>query len=82
MSDPHKPWMINVVIYERPRDFPLGYVVRRWDIVSGTPEPQMHQVALTFPTLDVARKYVHETYPQLLDLGRDPHDRAIVAVYM
>lgn len=74
--------MLNVVIYERPLDYPYGYVVRRWNIIQGNPDPQPHPEAYPFRTLLDARTWVEHMHPELVDLGADPEDPKIVAVYL
>jgi hypothetical protein len=42
------------VIYERPRDFPQGFAVRRWDALTNTPDAMVRYV----DTLEAARALV------------------------
>lgn len=48
--------MFAFAIYERPRDYPAGYVVRRWDYSAGQLDPAW--VAQYTPTLLEARLVV------------------------
>ena len=51
MTDVFSMW----VIYERPRDFPQGFIVRRWDITGPGPTPGPAYAELT---LEAARRHV------------------------
>ena len=55
-------------IYERPKDFPGGFVVRPWTITRGGPAPGMAQVT---GTLEEARDLVP---PGLYRTDRAPAD--------
>lgn len=58
------------VIFERPRDFPNGYVVRRQCVVPGG-GIWIDPIAFGFATLELAR----EGLPAgLVNLGRQPSD--------
>lgn len=68
-------------IYERPRDYPQGYVVRKWRILSGKMmDAGVHSKTAT---LEEARKSLP---PGLTNLGRDikagetPDGKAIIQV--
>jgi hypothetical protein len=56
-------------IYEKPRDYPHGYVVRRW-VTDGGPEPHPRE-AMVAATLEEARALVP---PDLYRLQRSPED--------
>lgn len=47
--------LVTWTIYERPLDYPTGYIVRAWIASAGNVRPG---VGLKAPTLDVARSYV------------------------
>lgn len=64
MTDTFPMW----VIYERPRDFPDGFIVRRWDINGPDPIPGP---AYAEPTLEAARRHVP---PGLVRLPRFEND--------
>lgn len=55
-------------IYDRPSDYPDGYVVRRWEVVDGRSVPG---AARTAPTLERARRLLP---PGLINLGRKAGD--------
>lgn len=60
-------------IYERPRDYPDGYVVRAADITAGTVTHD--RAAPTAPTLAEARALVP---PGLMRFERHPEDDAVI----
>lgn len=65
------------VIYSKPRDFPVGFVVRRWTITLDGP---VAQEAWVSQTLEGAREFVP---PGLYRLGRHPSDEPqIVEVWI
>ena len=66
-------------LYERPRDFPAHYVVRRHDLVLGSGVSVPAPVACLYDTIDAAFvDYADRTF-----LGRDPGDeRAIVGSWI
>lgn len=60
------------VVYERPLDFPDGWVVRQW--WGTTPEPRGYG----FATLELARQFVHQQGGSVLLApipGDQPHIR-------
>ena len=59
------------VIYERPRDYPMSYVVRRWVIGAKPGEPMPTDEFRTAPTLEGARNCVPG---YCVRLERDPRD--------
>jgi hypothetical protein len=64
-------------IYERPKDYPNNFVVRRWIIVGGQPTGQECQLA---DTLEESRILIP---PGLFNLGRQPgDDPAIVETWV
>lgn len=63
--------LTQYTIYERPRDYPDGYVVRAWHIVRGHTEPVADPGAWHVPTLEQARAVIP---PGLFRLGRQPGD--------
>lgn len=74
-----KPLLDLWVIYERPRDYPQGFVVRRWEVTPGEPE-RPDAVALYAPDLFAARCLVP---PGKFNLHRQPEDDvAIREVWM
>jgi hypothetical protein len=67
------------VIYERPRDFPEGYVMRRWVIGEGGDSSATDEMA-TAPTLAEIRVFVPS---YCVRLERDPKDEPqIVEVWL
>jgi hypothetical protein len=64
--------LIQFTIYERPRDYPEGYVVRCWEITAGEMIPGE---AWGAPTLEAARELVPEG---LFCIPRDPDDDAVI----
>jgi hypothetical protein len=59
------------VVYEKPRDFPNDFVVRRWDIMAGHLEPVKTDWVRTGKTLAEVRRHVPEG---MFRLPRDPND--------
>lgn len=59
------------VIYERPRDYPNGYLARRWFANQGGLEPSMSEV-ITGATLDEVRDKLAPY--GLHRVNRDPRD--------
>lgn len=57
---PEAVFMEHWVIYERPLDFPGGYVLRRWTIVPNDNGFRPDRLAQYFPTLKSARMAVPE----------------------
>lgn len=68
--------MFNYVIYEDPKDYPGKFVVRRWAIVRGRPEPMPEADPLgVVDTIEAARALVPRgLYP----LGRHAQDDAVI----
>lgn len=67
-----------VVIYDRPRDLPTGFVVRVWTISRGMVVPG-RLLGADLPTLEAARALVPAG---LVNIGREPGDDAkIVEVW-
>lgn len=60
--------LTQYTIYERPRDYPEGFVVRAWHIMPGRAEPGE---ARTASTLEEARALVP---PGLICFARTPDD--------
>lgn len=58
------------VIYERPRDYPDGYVMRRWEI-GGSVSPRPTDYFITGKTLEEVRRAVP---PHCIRLHRHPND--------
>lgn len=68
------------VIYEKPKDFPTGFVVRKMVIQRGNPIPIPAGVLGTADTLEKARQFLP---PGLTNLHRDPRDEPqIVETWM
>ena len=66
------------VIYERPKDYPQGFVARRWLIAAGEPRPT--SVAFVADTLEGARAQLP---PGLFRMDRQPDDEPqIVEVWL
>jgi hypothetical protein len=59
------------VIYKQPRDYPDGYVARRWIIGAKPGEPVPTEEFATAPTLEEIRKHVPG---YCVRLERDPRD--------
>lgn len=59
------------IVYERPRDFPGHYVLRRWVVQRGGSRPTDDFVLE--PTLEKIREHVP---PHCVRLERDPNDEA------
>ncbi|HXJ60733.1 MAG TPA: hypothetical protein VNU68_29160 [Verrucomicrobiae bacterium] len=59
-------------IYERPKDYPRHFVVRRWTIGAG--QERAHECQLA-DTLEEARKLVP---PLLIRLDRQPNDDPVI----
>lgn len=69
--------LVQFVIYERPKDFPEHFVVRRWTITHGRTAPDL--VACLCSTLAEARETVP---PDLVCMPRmDDDDAVIVEVW-
>jgi hypothetical protein len=62
--------LVQYVIYRNPRDWPNGYVTRRWNINRGATEPEPGMGCLC-ATLEEARESVPEGH---YNLGRKPED--------
>jgi hypothetical protein len=60
-------------VYERPNDFPQGYVARRWVIAGGKATPT--QTAFTASTLDEIRR---NFAPWFTCLPREPSDDPVI----
>ncbi len=61
--------LVQYVIYEHPKDYPDGFVVRQWRIHEG--EIQGAVVAQYAPTLEKARELVPEGF---VNIGRFSND--------
>lgn len=57
--------LTQYTIYERPRDYPEGFVVRAFHIVRGQTEPVPDPGAWHVPTLEQARKLIPEGMARL-----------------
>lgn len=66
----------HYAIYERPRDYPNGYVVREWYIDAGTITPGE---ARTAPSLEAARALLPSGVEKVPNPESDP---AILEVWM
>ena len=64
------------VIYDHPRDYPDGYVVREWHIVRGSDTPVVTDNARTAASIEGARAWVPEG---LICIGRYPEDDPNIA---
>jgi hypothetical protein len=62
------------VIYQRPRDYPEHFVMRRWAIAGGAAEADKDYFVLA-ETLDQARQSVP---PYCVRLERDPSDDPVI----
>lgn len=65
--------MEQVVIYERPKDYPQGYVARIWYVVKGLGEPIAGRVLGAGPDLAALRELAVERRG-LTRIPRDPKD--------
>lgn len=75
--------MEQYVVYAHPRDFPQGYVVRRWFIVRGSREPIPEERACGFFHLDKARAWIAQARPGLTCLARyENDDPAVLEVWL
>jgi hypothetical protein len=63
------------VIYDHPRDYPEHFVVRRWDVVSGMPEPVPCGEAVLADSLEDARNAVP---PGFNNIGRFANDDPVI----
>jgi hypothetical protein len=66
--------LTQYTIYERPADYPDGFVVRQWHVVRGRDEPVPGEAA-TAATLGDARALVPDG---LFNLGRQPGDDSTI----
>lgn len=74
------PVLSTWVIYENPLDHPDEFVVRRWDVVAGNPEPIPADEEVVVHTLGLARMAIP---PGSVCLGRRPDDDpAILEVWV
>lgn len=69
--------LIMFTVYERPRDYPQGYVVRRWECL---PEGPRALEAHPYKSLDEARGSIPEGYYRLERMPDD--DPCIVEVWL
>jgi hypothetical protein len=63
-------------IYDHPRDYPAGFVVREWFILRGQTQPVPAASGIGVDTLEEARACVPRG---LMRLPRAPHDDPAVA---
>lgn len=62
-----------LAIYERPADYPQGYVVRQYVVAANPPKVYRGEVIARVPTLDEARDHVPKGFFQLpRQQGEDP----------
>jgi hypothetical protein len=70
--------LIQYAIYENPRDYPQGFIVREWYINrDGTLQPGQAYAAAT---LDDAHALLRDGATQIG--GRDPNDPAIIELWL
>lgn len=62
-----------IALYERPKDWPLFYVLRAFYSQLG-PKVTPAQGCVFFPTLEGAQAWVNKTYPRTKFLDRSVHD--------
>lgn len=67
--------LTQYTIYERPKDYPDGFVVREWHIVRGRDTPVAGAVVATVDTLGDARAAVPDG---LYRIGRQPGDDPVI----
>lgn len=76
---PRQDAITQYVIYDHPRDFPLYFVVRPWDIARGKVEPRA--IAALFADLEAARTWCRDR--GCVCLGRhDGDDAKVIEVWM
>lgn len=77
-----KDFTTIVVIYQRPKEHPQGYVVRRWYLLVGY-EPFPAERADYFDAREQARAWVEKNHPELIRLPPIPcDDPAICDTYL
>lgn len=59
-------------VYERPHDYPEGFVVRRW--IVGPSGQLLSGDAWFGETLDAVRGFLAQHYPGMIRLARSPGD--------
>lgn len=71
--------LATYTIYERPKDFPRSFVVRRWTMRSGVadPTPDLEPLIIA-PTLDTARAALELRVPGLFCLTREEGDDPVI----
>lgn len=67
--------LTQYIVYEHPRDYPQGYVVRAWHLVRGQTEPLPDPGSWKVATLDLARAVIPDG---MVNVGRLPGDDATV----
>lgn len=73
----------TLVVYAHPRDYPNGFVVRRWRVVRGEPEPVPDSLGVGFASLERARDWIEQHYPGMVRMARSPDDDPCIAeVYL
>jgi hypothetical protein len=76
----HDHELLMFVLYERPRDFPDGYIFRAW--FCGKDEPRVGP-GFGFFSLERAELWIAQQYPWLARMERSPEDEAqIMAVWL
>lgn len=74
-----EPIMTHYVIYDHPKDYPDGYVMRRWDIMNGNPHPVAGDAVMAL-TLEEVRRFIP---PGLTRIPRyDSDDAPILEVWL
>lgn len=69
------PDLIHYVIYDRPKEFPRNFVIRRFGIFKDREDPLIdREFFVIAPSLELARWWIRRTFPDLICLPRAPSD--------
>jgi hypothetical protein len=72
----NEPLLVTFTIYERPKDYPDKFVVRRWAIIHGQPQPQPEGKAWAVAdSLEMVRGSLP---PGLVRTERHPEDDPVI----
>jgi hypothetical protein len=71
--------LATYAIYEKPRDFPESFVVRRWTVRGGVLDPVADPEPLVVAdSLEAARRGLEDVVPGLFRLSREPGDDSVI----